>query len=271
MYAKTMLFSFFYNNPGTHNVFIFHSRLTCRETADIISFIKKKNSRVNVLEIESDYFDDAPLYRGCTKEIYYRLLAIIKIPEDIKRILYLDIDIIVNNSLSDFYSTEFGQCYFIACEDSNHSQKNDELYEILNIPRGEKYFNSGVLLFNLDLLRKDNQFEAILSFMHGSWKKNNKWFHDQNVLNAMYYDKVVYKDYFLYNCLIKNVSGDKKEFCLNKSSIFHFAGIKPWDYQYPSGCYKIWWGYAIKAGYFLNYMAFIFRKRFYILKNKSFL
>ncbi len=264
MYAKTMLLSLFLNNNDNLNIFIFHSRLKYCEINELIKFIKKHGHSVSIIEIEEEYFENAPLYRGCTKEIYYRLLAMEKLPANIKKVLYMDVDIIINNSLTEFYNTEFENNYFVVCEDSNHSRNNDELYDILNIPKERKYFNSGVLLFNLDLLRETGQTMKIQEFMKGNWAEKNKWFHDQNVLNSMYYDNVKYKDYMLFNCLIKNVSNEKKEFCLKNSSIFHFAGIKPWNYKYPSECYKIWWSYAIKAGYWGRYIRFLVKHKIYM-------
>lgn len=265
MYTKTMLLSLFLHNKEHLNIYIFHARLKYCEINQLVKFIKKYGHSVNIIEIEEKYFKDAPLYRGCTKEIYYRLLAMEKLPNDVKKVLYMDIDIIVNNSLNEFYNTEFDNKYFVVCEDSNHSRNNDELYDILNIPKEKNYFNSGVLLFNLDLLRKTNQTTKIRKFMRGNWSKKNKWFHDQNILNSMYYDCVKYKEYILFNCLIKNVPDEKKEFCLKNSSIFHFAGIKPWNYKYPSKCYKIWWKYAIRAGYFGKYLKFWIRHKFYMM------
>lgn len=67
--------------------------------------------------------------------------------------------------------------------------------------------------------------------------------HDQNVLNALFFRDVKYVDSFKYNCLIKNFTYIEGIF--NSCIIFHFAGIKPWDKDYPSEiCKKIWLKYA---------------------------
>ena len=269
MQVKTMLYSLFANGNTKNNIFIFYSKLTGEEIKQIYNFIRKYKNDVNFIKIEDEYFNDAPLYRNCSKEIYYRLLAMEKLPYNIKRILYLDIDIIINNDLNKFYEADFENKYFIVCEDSNHSRKNKELYRILNIPEEYKYFNSGVMLFNLELLRKDNQSEAINKFMSGEWKEKNKDFHDQNVLNALYYKDVKYEDNLIYNCFIKNIYGEERKKCLKDACIFHFAGIKPWNYKYPSKCYKIWWKYANKVGYRHKYYLFKIMHFVYMLRNRN--
>ena len=269
MYCKTMLLSLFEHSNVQLNIFIFHSNLNEKEINEITKFIKSYHNNVNIIKIDNHYFQNAPLYRGCTKEIYYRLLAMDKLPNTIERVLYLDIDIIINNNIEGFYNMDFNENYFIVCEDKNHSKKNIELYNILGIPQDAKYFNSGVLLFNLSLLRKNKQSKSIQEFMQSDWKEKNKWFHDQNVLNSLYYDKVKYSDYQIYNCFIKNIPREKRPFYLENSCIFHFAGLKPWKYKYPNECYKIWWKYAIKADYKKEFLKFIIKNKIYFFLNPS--
>lgn len=52
-----------------------------------------------------------------------------------------------------------------------------------------------------------------------------------------------YVDSYKYNCLIKNFTHIKGIF--ENCAIFHFAGVKPWNDEYPSEiCKKIWLEYA---------------------------
>lgn len=243
-YLKTMLLSLFkYHRNIKINVHLFQSFLSLEEVNDLSEFHQYFGHHLTVYHIDPAIFKNAPLYRGCSQEIYYRLLASEILTDDIKRILYLDIDLIINGNLEELYQTKFRGKYFVACEDTNHSMINEEVYGILDIPMHYPYFNSGVLLMNLERLRETNELERIHKYMSGDWAEKNKYFHDQNVLNALYYGKVKYVNSFVYNCLIKNFTQIEKLF--EECRIFHFAGIKPWEQEYPCvRCKEIWHKYA---------------------------
>lgn len=147
--------------------------------------------------------------------------------------MYLDPDIVVNGSILDFYN----QCFdkddcektIVACEEVQLT-KNKEVHINLGIPIDAKYFNAGVLLINLNLLRKNFDINNVVSFI-----KNNEaklMFLDQDVLNAFYYDNVKYDDYHMYNLMPHNLKPSQEEMIRN-AKIIHFAGpFKPWKYGY---------------------------------------
>lgn len=49
------------------------------------------------------------------RQIFYRLAAPLLLPEDLDRILYLDVDTLVINPLRELYAMEFAGNYYIAC------------------------------------------------------------------------------------------------------------------------------------------------------------
>ncbi len=191
LYLKTMLLSLFENNNNILiNIFLLHSFIPEKDIRDLNKFVLKYQNKLFVYRVDEEIFKFAPLYRNCSVEIYYRLAAMKYLPQNIDKVLYLDVDIIINKSLLELYNMEFNDKYFIVCEDTNHSKKNKEVYDILNIPYEYPYFNSGVMVMNLKLLRENNQYERILKFMHGDWLIKNKYFHDQNILNALFFKDV---------------------------------------------------------------------------------
>jgi lipopolysaccharide biosynthesis glycosyltransferase len=82
-------------------------------------------------------------------QIYCRLFAAFFLPDQVKRVLYLDADTIVINSLEELYHMDLQGNYFLACI---HIRK--VLIKINRIQLGIKkkypYINSGVMLMNLE-------------------------------------------------------------------------------------------------------------------------
>ena len=87
-------------------------------------------------------------------ESFYRLVLPEILPEEIERILYLDVDIVVNHSLKELYHTEFDGNALCACPEPFSGigvfQYRDEMFQE-HVREGFTYFNSGVLLMNLKL------------------------------------------------------------------------------------------------------------------------
>ena len=68
------------------------------------------------------------------------------------KIIYLDCDLIVEQQLSKLFNYDIGR-YPIAAVEDMWSGKDDN-YERLGYDRKYGYFNSGVLLINLDMWRE---------------------------------------------------------------------------------------------------------------------
>ena len=82
----------------------------------------------------------------------YRLAAPLLLPERLDRILYLDVDTVVLNSLAPLYTSDFGGAAFMAC---SHTDRflNKVNQARLGLEDGVPYLNSGVLMMDLALLR----------------------------------------------------------------------------------------------------------------------
>ena len=84
------------------------------------------------------------------------------LPDSIEKVLYLDGDIIVQGDLSELYSTDISDVYAGVVKDYRGLTLKGDFNERLKINH-TAYFNSGVLLLNLSLLRNDNLPEKLLN------------------------------------------------------------------------------------------------------------
>ncbi len=93
------------------------------------------------------------------------------------KVLYLDGDIIVRSDLSKLYTTNIGDCLLGAVADTGgiyYKQKYTDMVEV--------YFNSGVMLLNLEQMRKENTTDTLVQTKQ---ELNDSTLMDQNVFNIV--------------------------------------------------------------------------------------
>ena len=236
---KVMLKSLFLNNPGEQfTVYLMHSSLKEPELDDLTGYIEAHGNRLAIVDIDGSYFTDAPILLHYTKEMYYRLLAYKFLPPVPDRILYLDPDILVINPVKELYNMDMsGYLYAAAFHDVISVKEINRLwlmpYEI------DAYYNSGVLLMNLELQRQLINEQEIYDFVE---KNRAKLFMpDQDVINALYSKKIKCLDEKLYNYdaryykyykIMSNRACDM-DYIIKNTVIIHFCGKKkPWKKNY---------------------------------------
>lgn len=164
----------------------------------IISYFEKK--RLHPLDVGSEFASKIMVKRHFSYETYYRILAVDLLPQDMKRILYLDADMLIKKDLTEVYGTPMSDtCPFVVCDDiEGHARGSYEsTLDRVAIPHNYKYFNAGFMLINLSYLRRRDSVGYILDAFY---REQNRYpFPDQDVLNHMYYDKVQFVPWSLYN------------------------------------------------------------------------
>ena len=135
--------------------------------------------------VDRRLFRSMPLLEGITPAAYYRLLLPRALPEELHKVLYLDCDIIVRHSLLPLWETDIDGCALAAVIDS--SESDIKVYNRLKYSPSLGYFNSGVLLINLDYWRSNNIDDEIESFL--KYHLSRVHFPDQDILNYVLREK----------------------------------------------------------------------------------
>ncbi len=231
---------------------IIHSTVT-KEHQDIMKNMVKDMENISelnfvdmtkfVTNVFLDKFLDKSAVKHMSIETYYRLFIPTVFPQ-YDKVLYLDSDLIVYEDLTELYNIDINDFYagvisegpaFFKSSfgvDGKKIKMEDYLVEKLNI-HDKTYFNSGIMLLNLDKMRKDNIQEKALSFL---FKNYPLAFCDQCVLNSILNGKVKFLDR-KYN--VFSSYSDK-----NVPSILHFAGPKkPWNYFKQNEYFEKYWDY----------------------------
>ena len=194
------------------------------------------------IEVKEEEFKEFPISSRYPLEIYYRLFASDLLPKTLDRILYLDVDIVVIQSLRELYNMDFESNLYIASSHVNECMTHLNAKR-LGLKEDVPYINTGVLLMNLELLRKQLNKQDILNYVN-AYKKNLVLF-DQDVLTALYGDKTKLVDYRKYNLSERmmnfyNLRNPRSRIDLDwvkkNSVIIHYCGrMKPWNGKYI-GC-----------------------------------
>lgn len=169
-----------------------------------------------------------------TKEMYYRFV----IPEVLgfySRVIYLDADLIVNRNIADILLPDMGDNLLAAVRNTTVENRRIELEEWYNLDAND-YFNSGVLVFNIDGWKAENIEEKCFRFLETSDTKKLAC-PDQDILNIVCRDRILYLDE-AWNHAWHMIYGDEERVNLCKARVnkigenfyvLHFVGSKkPW-------------------------------------------
>ncbi|MCR5099528.1 MAG: glycosyltransferase family 8 protein [Lachnospiraceae bacterium] len=257
-YTYTMLFSLFTSNPGTRvRVFLLFGELSEGSLADFRELGERFNNDIVFCNIDkSSLPEDLPVGEKWQLEIYFRLFLTDILPPDIDRLLYLDGDIIVNKPLDDLYDTDFEGAHLVVCKDMGISEDNIEWHKnaraegLRHIIDTQTYFNSGVMLMNIELLR---EFCPPQTYLDVAKEFDYQIFApDQDLLNYVHYGHVKYADPHKYDLLtdIARDRGESYDSVIDETVIYHYTGDKPWaGDRIHYDIEKVWWDYALETPY----------------------
>ena len=105
--CRLLLTSVYLNNPGEQaDIWLMHSRIPAEALEPVSELCRLFGFGFSAVQIDGSSFQGAPVSRQYPKEMYYRLLASQFLPEDLHRIIYLDPDILVINSLRPLWDMD---------------------------------------------------------------------------------------------------------------------------------------------------------------------
>lgn len=208
----------------------------------------KKNISIRFVRV-CEYFDAGRLFvdQHLSVETYYRLI-IPEIMPGYHKILYLDCDMVVNHDVAEFYDLDIGDHVVGAAKDIDVAGQvnlwkewGTYAVEKLHLDSPFDYFQAGVLIINLDELRKVASSEEMIKLA-----LSNRWrCHDQDVLNMVCKNRVYYIPQ-QWNVLMSWQEPGRSRMQIMKMApralfeeysrarkqpyMIHFAGYqKPWD------------------------------------------
>lgn len=179
---------------------------------------------------------------------YTRLWISEFFPNNTTKVLYLDSDMVIVGKIRELWKTDVTEWILGAV-----SIPGSDRCPIFGIPERYGYFNSGVLLVNLERWRKERVLDRLLEYVAVNSDKIIDA--DQDVLNACLYDRWLHLPHiwnaispFFINYYPLDIS--PKELCRIRKEvrIIHFNGAsKPWSYMCRHPRRSEYWKYLAKT------------------------
>ncbi len=173
--------------------------------------------------------------------VWMRILLPELLP-DVARVLYLDSDTLVTGSLDDLWKSELGDAPLAAAANVVEPAMKAHVAE-LGIDGPAPFLNSGVLLFNLEIMRAERSFEAVVRAVDEH--RDHLVWPDQDALNVAFAGRWrplhprwnVQNSLWVWRDWAVEVFGEVAvREATAQPSIRHFEGpslCKPWHYLCP--------------------------------------
>jgi lipopolysaccharide biosynthesis glycosyltransferase len=146
--------------------------------------------RLEFVTVNPSVFGKATLGPGESHMTYCRIL----LPHllDVSRLIYLDCDVLAFRDLAQLFDLELapGKALAAARDSETLSLADDSptIADAINLPREGAYFNCGVMLMNLDALRRQNFFQRAIEFLNNWSGKYRFW--DQSAINLLLHGEI---------------------------------------------------------------------------------
>ena len=221
-----------------------------KEDKATLQKLANKNVKINIYDAKEMNLDLNHLGRFASFNISLQKLFIADYLTEQNKVLYMDADTLVLKDLSKVYNTPLKDVYVAAVKDGLMYQHPEHITE-LNLRNNKFYFNSGVMLLNLNKIRQDKIINAATIYFN----THQEVFGDQDVLNVVFKGKVQPLSY-RYNCNSvffeekdaaflsefwgENVPSTPRE-VYDNATVLHFAGHKPWTEWFTHDYLKPLW------------------------------
>jgi len=235
---KVMLTSLWLNNPGTGtDIWLLHSAISDKSVSSLSDFCARHGSALHEVKADQSLFANAPSTRQYPPEMYYRLLAGQLLPKVLKRVIYIDPDTLIINSLLPLWETDLQGRIFGACA---HTRTTELANDLSRIRLGtKKYYNSGVLLIDLEKAREKIVPDEL--FIYADKHRKELILPDQDMLNAIFGNEILDLPDIIWNYDARNYSAYRLhsngeancDWVMEHTAILHFCGKeKPWKNFY---------------------------------------
>jgi len=207
-----------------------------------------RSVRLEFVPIDESVFCGATLGPGKSHMTYSRIL----LPGllDVPRLIYLDCDVLVFRDVSELFDLELSHGKVIAAvPDSETLTLGDDspaLAAAMKLPAGDIYFNAGVMLMNLDELRKQFFFQHSIELLN-SWNANYR-FWDQSAINFLLHGQIDALPTYWNRASWQFDKQDNNQL----DCVLHYTRSVPWLCESPGPAQALFEQFAAQAGLVVN-------------------
>ena len=241
-FCGTAMVSCCENNSKPIHFHIISSSLSDDNKSALKAIANKYGKQISFYDVDENILKDCIIREGDHVSVaaYLRILIPNILSVEITKVLYLDCDLIVCGDLSELFNTDLTSYACGGVYDG--STDNITTYNRLKYPIMSGYFNTGVLLMNIDYWRKNDITAEIFKFIKNFPERLLWW--DQDAINGVLLGKIKFlpfkynmtDPFYMVNLPLRQVYIDEIELSLFNPVILHFAtSNKPWypENQHP--------------------------------------
>ncbi len=219
-YASVVIASILYNaqDEDLLHFYVLDGDISSESKTKILSLKNIKPCEIDFIKVDEtklEIYKQINTHEYITLPAYYRLILSELLP-DVDKIIYLDCDIVVNTSLKDLFEADLGENIIAGVLDARVKHKKKW--------KNSKYINSGMIVFDLDKIRKENIEQKFFEYTKQNIDKIETG--DQDVINFTLKDRIK----ILPDEWNVQVSGFASRTSFTKRpKIIHYIGYyKPW-------------------------------------------
>lgn len=231
-----------YKSKRNYSIYIIGDNLSKNEISKLVK-MESPGFSIKMVKIPDNLFDKGIIRQinGVSKSAIYKFFIAELLPH-LNKVLYLDGDTIALGCVEELYNKNVDGVYVAAVKDYKINVEYTQPFfkKIVKIFGG--YFNSGMMLLNLYLLRKNNLSKSLMNYR----TNGVNFFMDQDTLNVTFRGHVKWLEP-KYNFIVSNFLFEKKkvenlygvkipngidtvEIEDTRPVILHITGVpKPWD------------------------------------------
>lgn len=209
----------------------------------ILKSLNSKQITIEWLQPSNRVLNKVKVSGHVTVATYYRLLIPDLLPQQLKKVIYLDCDLVVNEDIQQLWAIDVGDSHLLAVQDMGIREVSNPRgglhnYQELGIPPHSKYLNAGVMVLNLEKWRTENISDRAIEYLERNQEYVLNW--DQDGVNAVLVDKWRELDprwnqtpsvYKYRSWKDSPFTEEMYKAVIQQPYIVHFAtAIKPWHY-----------------------------------------
>lgn len=245
--------------PARVRFFVIDDGITDIKKEKISKTVGRFNSTVNFINVKNEQLMQGFVSGEISRACYFRIDIPNILPDEISKVIYLDCDLLLYDDIKKLWETDIGSypvaavCdYGIMASARLRKQKN----KFIGLPDKAEYFNSGVLIINLEEWRRHDYSKVVMETVLSNKYPN----HDQDALNKVFMHNwyvlplrwnVIPPVFNLFIKILKNKVMRSKAIAAKKNpAIFHYAGgYKAWEYTVYQGFNDRYYQYLAESAF----------------------
>ena len=248
------------NTKSKVNMHVLSDGISQEKIALIRQTVENFGGKLSVYDL-SNYqcFENLFTSGHISKAAYFRLDIANILPENVEKVIYIDVDLLVLQDIAELWNFNLNgkpiaavPDYGIMASKRLMKQKN----QVLGLPMDNLYFNSGVVIMDLQQWREQNYAQQVIKLA----AEGNLPHHDQDALNKVFMNKwealplkwnVIPPVFNLFSKIL--LRGDLRKNAVlarKEKAILHYAGrYKPWEFEIKEGFNDKYYYYLQKTAF----------------------